>query len=161
MRLLYLAAVMGGLLHTAVFCLSPAKADFIGHGAPVRDVEISPDGRYAATAGFDDIAILWSLEERSQLARFYGHEAGVNAVTFLPALPGEIRPRVVSVSDDGTARIWDGVSGAILHVLKGHEKKVVAVASSPDGTRVATASWDRTVRLWDAGSGQILRVFTG
>ena len=160
----YGAVVIRGILLTTALLLMmavSARADFVGHGAPVRDVEISPDGRYAATAGFDDITILWSLADRSQLARFYGHEAGVNAVTFLPPLPGAARPRVISVSDDGTARIWDGDTGTILHILQGHEKKVVAVAASPDGRQVATASWDRTVRLWDATSGQLLRIFTG
>lgn len=144
-----------------LFQTETVRADFVGHGAPVRDVTLSPDGRFAATAGFDDLAILWSVESREQLARFYGHEAGVNATAFLPPLPGADLPRVVTVSDDGTARIWNGETGEALHVLKGHTKKVVGVATSPDGTTVATASWDRTVRLWDAASGQLTAVFEG
>ncbi|HAJ18913.1 MAG TPA: hypothetical protein DCL95_02435 [Rhodospirillaceae bacterium] len=162
--LFHKAVILGALLQLTAFLLmmtGSAQADFVGHGAPVRDVEISPDGRYAVTAGFDDIAILWSLEDRSQLARLYGHQAGVNAVSFLPPLTGKTHPRVISASDDGTARIWDGDTGTVLHVLQGHEKKVVAIASSPDGQQVATASWDRTVRLWDATSGQVLKTFTG
>lgn len=144
-----------------VVAIPAARADFIGHGAPVRDVVLSPDGRYAATAGFDDLAILWDVQSREQLTRFYGHGAGVNAVAFLPPVDAGTRPRVATVSDDGTARIWDGDTGEELRRLNGHEKKVVAVAASPDGTRLATASWDRTVRLWDAGTGAELAVFEG
>ncbi len=160
------AAVRKGILLIAAFMFGmvfalPAHADFVGHGAPVRDVVISPDGNYAATAGFDDIAILWSVPDRRQIARFYGHEAGVNAVAFLPAATGAIHPRIVSVSDDGTARIWDGDTGGQLHRLDGHDKKVVAVAVSPDGTRIATASWDRTVRLWASETGAEIAVFSG
>lgn len=143
------------------FANSPAKADFVGHGAPVRDIEISTDGQFAATAGFDDLAILWSVATREQLTRFYGHAAGVNAVAFLPAPTDGSRPRVVTVSDDGTARIWDGNTGKVLHVLEGHAKKVVAVAVSPDGKTIATGSWDRSVRLWDAETGAAMQVFTG
>lgn len=141
--------------------IGSAQADFIGHGAPVRDVVLSPDGQFAATAGFDDLAILWSVDSREQLTRFYGHEAGVNAVAFLPAAAGAERPRVVTASDDGTARIWNGDTGRELLTLSGHTKKVVAVAASPDGKLVATASWDRTVRLWDAETGRSLRVLEG
>ena len=141
--------------------LAPARADFVGHGAPVRDVAISTDGLYAATTGFDDVAILWSVDDRTQLARFYGHEAAVNAADFLPPNPGMSYPRVVTVSDDGSGRIWDGDSGTLLHRLDGHSQKVVAIAAAPDGATVATASWDRTVRLWDADTGVELRVFEG
>ena len=35
-----------------------------------------------------------------------------------------------------------------------HADRVMAVAWSPDGTRVATASADRTARMWDARTGQ-------
>lgn len=138
-----------------------ASADFVGHGAPVRDVAISSDGFYAATAGFDDLAILWSVGKREQLTRFYGHEAAVNAVVFLSALTPDGRPRVATASDDGTARIWDGQTGAMILRLNGHEKKVVAVDASPDGAYLATASWDRTVRLWDVKTGAELRVLEG
>lgn len=166
MRNLTLTA-RGGLnmsLMVAVFLclivtLQSVQADFVGHGAPVRDVALSQDGRYAATAGFDDLAILWNVETREQVVRFYGHEAGVNAVAFLPPAPGSIRPRVVTASDDGTARIWDGDTGLSLAILAGHTKKVVSVATAPDGSRIATGSWDRSVRVWDSESGALLHVF--
>jgi len=35
-----------------------------------------------------------------------------------------------------------------------HDKRVSAVAFSPDGQWVLTGSWDRTARLWDARTGQ-------
>lgn len=134
---------------------SPAAADLLGHGAPVRDVAVSPDGTRAITSGFDDLSIVWDLETRDQLVRLYGHEAAVNAGLFLPD------GRAATVSDDGAARIWDLSTGAVLHVLEGHTQKVVNLARSPDGRRLATASWDRTVKLWDTESGALLRSFDG
>ncbi|MEQ8602467.1 MAG: hypothetical protein RIB45_04045 [Marivibrio sp.] len=133
----------------------PAAADLLGHGAPVRDVALSPDGARAITSGFDDLSIVWDLAAGEQAVRLYGHEAAVNAGVFLPG------GRAATVSDDGSARIWSLDTGETLHVLSGHSQKVVNLARSPDGRRLATASWDRTVRLWDAETGAPLRTFDG
>jgi len=126
-----------------------AAADFIGHGAPVRDIAISADGKLALTAGFDDQAILWDVESRQIRQRLLGHEAAVNAVAFVP--PDE--RLAVTASDDGTLRLWDLTTGEERAVWRGHKLKVVSVAVSPDGRLAASGSWDRTVRLWDLQSG--------
>lgn len=62
--------------------------------------------------------------------------------------------RVVTASEDGTARIWDAVTGAQLIVLKGHERSVDCAAFSPYGSMVATGSKDGTVRIWNVESGR-------
>lgn len=142
-------------LWTAVASL--ATADFVGHGAPIRDVVIAADGSLALTGGFDDQLIVWDVAERRLRHRLLGHEAAVNAVAFV----GPANEQALSGSDDGTVRLWDLRTGEELKQLLGHEKKVVAVATSSDGRRAASASWDRTVRLWDLESGAELAVFRG
>ena len=137
------------------FAVAPAAADFIGHGAPVRDIVISDDGKLAITAGFDDQLIVWDGESRLIRQRLVGHEAGVNAAAFVPP----DNRRAVSASDDGSLRLWDLESGETLAVMRGHELKVVTVAVSADGRYVASGSWDRTVRLWDLASGEALATY--
>ena len=66
--------------------------------------------------------------------------------------------RLVTASEDGTARIWDAASGRELWVLRGHEGPVNAAVFSPDGQFVATAGEDKTVRIWDANTGEQLRL---
>jgi WD domain, G-beta repeat len=58
--------------------------------------------------------------------------------------------RIVTASDDKTARIWDARTGAQLAGLSGHGDRLDSAAYSPDGTRIVTASGDRTARVWDA-----------
>ncbi len=45
---------------------------------------------------------------------------------------------------------------APLHVLKGHERSVDAVAISKDKRRVATGCYDGTIKLWDTKTGKEL-----
>ena len=62
--------------------------------------------------------------------------------------------RVVTASDDGTARVWDARNGRpVTGPLKCGDQ-VRAARFSPDGLRVVTASADQTARVWDAFDGE-------
>src|SRR2546430_6228067 len=65
-----------------------------------------------------------------------------------PVLPDG--QRLVTASDDKTARLWDTISGEPIGEPMKHEGRVYSAQFSPDGQRVVTASDDNTARLWDA-----------
>jgi WD40 repeat protein len=50
--------------------------------------------------------------------------------------------------DDGTARVWDTTSGALLAILSRHEGPATSVEFSPEGGYVVTAGLDNTARVW-------------
>ena len=68
------------------------------------------------------------------------------------------RRRIVTASDDKTARLWDASSGTLIASLKGHEgavnERFVQPGWQPDRDRVS----DKTARLWDASSGSLIAV---
>ncbi len=66
------------------------------------DLALSPDGRWAATAGMDRTVRIWSLTDGALRAVLRGHRERVVSLEF--SADGQ---RLLSGSWDGTARIWD------------------------------------------------------
>ena len=69
--------------------------------------------------------------------------------------------RIVTASDDNTARVWNAANGQLVAKLEGHTAEVEQAAFSPDGQRIVTASDDRTARVWNAANGQLLAKLEG
>ena len=69
--------------------------------------------------------------------------------------------RVVTASDDLTARDWDAQPSQPVTSCLQHREKVVTAQFSPDGSWVVTASLDNTARVWDARSGKLPEQLTG
>ena len=61
--------------------------------------------------------------------------------------------RVITGSDDKTARIWDAGTGLPIDKPLQHDGTVNSVAFTLDGTRVVTASADDTARVWNVATG--------
>ncbi|HMK87774.1 MAG TPA: protein kinase, partial [Steroidobacteraceae bacterium] len=92
----------------------------------------------------------------AQILVLSGHTDVVESAAFSP--DGR---RIVSASDDGTARVWSALTGRELMRLSGHAGHVVSATFSPDGRRIVTTSVDKTVRVWDAASGRPVLVLSG
>ena len=67
-----------------------------------------------------------------------GHEDHVAFAAYSPD-----GTRIVTASDDKTARVWDARTGHEFTVLSGHLDTVSSAAYSPDGARIVTASDDK------------------
>jgi WD40 repeat protein len=80
-----------------------------------------------------------------------GHTDSVTSAAFSPD-----GTRVVTASDDGTAIVWNAVTGASIAVLQGHGGPLTSVRFDDASARVVTASRDGTARIWDAASGEEL-----
>lgn len=66
--------------------------------------------------------------------------------------------RMVTASEDKTARIWDVATGRPVSEPLEHQGTVLSAAFSPDGARVVTASDDKTARIWDVATGRAVGV---
>ena len=62
--------------------------------------------------------------------------------------------RILTWSEDNTARLWDAATGQEVVAPLRHEDEVWGAAFNGDESRILTWSWDNTARLWDAATGQ-------
>ena len=84
----------------------------------------------------------------SYLFTLVGHTHQVTAASFSPD-----GSRIVTASQDNTAKVWDANTAAELLTLKGHTNWVYSASFSPDGLRIVTGSDDKTATVWDAKNG--------
>nr|WP_320013994.1 caspase family protein [uncultured Desulfobacter sp.] len=123
------------------------------HANHVSAMDVSADGHFLVSAGWDNTVRLWNARTGQEIRRFAGHIEVVRSVALSP--DGAL---LLTGSADQTARLWDTFSGRELMQLKGHTQPVTTVAFSPDASWFATGSEDMTVRLWNAEDGREIRL---
>ena len=82
------------------------------HTSAVSAIAWSRDGSTLLSAGADGAVRTHGLKSGRQLQHFRGHSSFVNAVAFLAL------DVAVSVSADGTARVWDARSAECQQVMR-------------------------------------------
>ncbi|CAE8718207.1 unnamed protein product, partial [Polarella glacialis] len=61
---------------------------------------------------------------------------------------------VLTASKDGTAKLWNALSGERLRTFSGQGFNVRCAVFSADDSSVLAASFDGTAKLWDVASGE-------
>jgi WD40 repeat protein len=122
----------------------------------VTSASFSADGT-RIVAGGTQKAVVWDARPLTSVLELKGHTGTVWPHHLWYGPDGS---RIVSASDDGTAKVWDAKTGALLQDLKGHRRAISSVGLSPDGTRIVTGSWDKTAKVWDTLTGALLHNLT-
>jgi WD40 repeat protein len=134
--------------------LAVTKPDAVVIGAPIRSAPIA------------DTAALYSTESGRLVAGLKGHADYINSAEF--SADGT---RIVTASEDGSARTWSTEDGRLLDTFSDLPSEAytsthgMAAAHFLDGvSRIVTAGMDSKIRIWNSGipqAGSVIAVHDG
>jgi WD40 repeat protein len=137
-------------------------ATLAGHERPILEAAFSRAGTRVATASADGTMRVWDARSGKETAKLapsspgYGKALTFHAVAWAPG-DGQLAVG----AKDGSVRLVDPSTGALLHTLHHHSAQVEAVAYSPSGRRLLSASLDGTALVWDPETGALVEALRG
>lgn len=140
-----------GTVHVWETATGILQKKYTGHRREVLALAWSPEGN--ALVSLDETAVhVWHISPSDRVMVF-GREYELFFSSLLWCCDGR---RIVTASD-GTLHIWDAMYGILLASWAyGEEVTIVAIAESPDGTRIAIAGDDARVFIVHAMTGEVM-----
>jgi dipeptidyl aminopeptidase/acylaminoacyl peptidase len=122
---------------------------------PVTALAFSPDGSEIAASGYHEVT-LWKVADGSLARRLQGLGERVYDIAYSP--DGKwLATASGDPGQSGEVKLWvaepNGGGKPVRDLLESTDS-ALAVAFSPDSTRVAAAGADRAVRVWEVATGK-------
>jgi WD40 repeat protein len=144
------------------------RAVLAGHRDVIESVAFSPDGETLASAGADQVVLLWDVRTRQVRRTIQGYTTDICAVAFSPdghtLATASDADEVTEVNAFGghdtrgagpggsKVKLCDALSGEVRQELFGHTYGVQSLAFSRDGKHLATADAGGTIKVWDTAT---------
>lgn len=113
--------------------------------APVEMVRFLRGGTRLAVLDRNGLYKVWQIERPLEIRTIHAHDGAVRGIACLPDATGA---RIVSVGDDGMARIWDAETGDKLGERNTGLHQISASAAAADGRLLATGGSTGMIALW-------------
>jgi len=130
-----------------------APSYLAGHEAGVNAVVFSRDGSRLYSASTDGSILQWDVAARSETKVIDRNGFGINVLAV--GGPGEWESWVAYGSQDGVTRIVDVETGERLREISFERRPILALAVSPDGTKLATGDGHGYITVLDTATWSI------
>ncbi len=122
---------------------------------PINVIQWSPDGTHLFAGNWwHNGGGIWDLDQQVRIrhvpARFVKWSANGHDVH-----------KWLTSDRTGRIRVFDSVTGQLLHTLLGHTASIRSFDWSPDGSSLVSGGEDRSLRIWDCESGELKDVLPG
>ncbi|KIM47604.1 hypothetical protein M413DRAFT_204575 [Hebeloma cylindrosporum] len=138
---------------------------FNGHKDEVNQIRVNQSGTRLASCSDDGAAYIWrvdnvkrdsdsvpGLSTSDHVVALKGHGHSVSTVGWCVDHPAGTNELIATSSFDGTARLWDSVTGECLNVFRDHKAPLYSLTFSPDGKFFATGSGDGWLHIYHTRS---------
>jgi transducin (beta)-like 1 len=142
---------------------TPLKT-FVGHKDEVNTICWSKSGKFLASCSDDCTAKLWTLEN-GLVHDLTGHSKQIYTIRWCSPSSGgsgaDSPEYLCTASFDGSVKVWNSSTGAIVHDLNRHIQAIYSIAPSPNGKYLATGSLGGYVCVWSLEDGSLKLEFRG
>jgi U3 small nucleolar RNA-associated protein 13 len=144
----------------------------LAHDKDINALDVSPNGRFFASASQDKTVKIWDVERLEVQGILKGHKRGVWTVRFapsnMPAIQGEQgsvsgKGVILTGSGDKTIKLWNLSDYTCLRTFEGHSHNVLKLVwlhmptdetAAKKRIQFASAGADSLVKVWDANVGE-------
>ena len=114
----------------------------------INSIDIDSNASFAVI-GDNKKASVWDLQTGEQTLSLLDLHSEILDIKISPD-----DTKVAISAKDKTVKIWDLLTGALIHILE-HEESVFSLDFSIDNKKLVTASQDGTIRLWNTEDGSL------
>lgn len=136
---------------------APARAVQFGQGERLALVSTDPFMGVPAAVHVKRISEDPADQDHVSVLVITGPQGRINRAVW-----GPVNHTIIGAGEDCVIRIWDAETGKVLKEAGpeiGHDRTIMALAKSADGSHFITGSIDKTAKLWDIRTLDLLKSF--
>ncbi len=139
-----------------------------GHMSQIRTLQVSSDGKFIVTGGFDKTAIKWKTKSGRITQEFRGKLGiGSEGMIYHSALSPQDKYLALAgwfgaddeTEDLGDVRLYDFKTGELVRVFKGLAYTPVGMGFSKDGKYLICGDDNSDIRMWEVETGKLVHRF--